>query len=54
MNRVDRIIRSLRARRRRKTIRELNNGLFTRYRKRQKALKKKYRKIRNRHHTKEL
>ncbi len=41
MNRVERITRSLRARRRRRTIRELNRGLFRRYRRRQKALKRK-------------
>jgi len=54
MNRVERITRSLRARGRRKTIREINYGLFTRYRRRQKALKRKYKKIRRRHHTNNL
>jgi len=54
MDKVERITRSLRARRRRRTIRELNRGLFKRYRRRQQALKRKYKKIRNRHHTKNL
>ena len=54
MSRIERITRSFRARRRRKTIREMNIELVRRYRRKQKALRKKYRKIRNRHHTKEL
>jgi hypothetical protein len=54
MDKVERTTRSLRARRRRMTIRELNRGLFRRHRRRQKALRKKYKKIRMRHHTKEL
>ena len=54
MNRVERITRSLRARRRRKTIREINYGLFTRYRRRQQALKRKYKKLRMRHKSKNL
>ena len=54
MDKVERITRSLRARGRRKTIRELNRGLFRRYRRRQQALKRKYKKIRMRHKTKKI
>ncbi len=54
MNKVERITRSLRARGRRKTIRELNRGLFRRYRRKQQALKRKYKKIRMRHKTKKI
>jgi hypothetical protein len=44
--RAERIIRSLRARSRRKTIKELKKGLLKRYRIRRNSLKKKYRKMR--------
>jgi hypothetical protein len=44
--RTERIIRSLRARSRRKTIKELKKGLLKRYRIRRNSLKKKYRKMR--------
>jgi len=54
MNKSDRLIRSLRARKRRKTIREIKEQVFTRYKRRTKALRKKYQKIKNRHHTNNL
>ena len=54
MNRVERITRSLRARGRRKTIRELNRGIYRRNRRKQQALKRKYKKIRMRHKTKKI
>jgi hypothetical protein len=54
MDRVERIKRSLRARNRRKVIRKLNRRLYRRYCLRKKSLRKKYNKIRNRHHTREL
>ena len=44
--RTERIVRSLRARSRRKTIKELKKGLLKRYRIRRNSLKKKYRKMR--------
>jgi|ETNvirenome_6_30_1030629.scaffolds.fasta_scaffold103494_2 hypothetical protein len=54
MNRVERITRSLRARRRRKTIRKINEGVFNRYRRKKKALRKKYQKIKGRQLTNNL
>ena len=49
MNRVERIKRSLRARKRRKVIRKINGEMFQRYRSRKKSLRKKYQKIKDRH-----
>jgi len=54
MNKSERLTRSLRARKRRKTIREIKRGLLSRYRRKMRNLKKKYKKIRNRHHTDNL
>jgi len=51
-SRVERITKSLRARNRRKTIRELKKGLLKRYRIRRNSLKKKYRKLREKFNAK--
>ena len=51
-SRVERITTSLRARSRRKTIRELKKGLLKRYRIRRNSLKKKYRKLREKFNAK--
>ena len=51
MNRVERITRSLRARKRRKVIRKINGEVFQRYRSRKKALRKKYQKLKLRHQS---
>jgi len=49
MNKSERLSRSLRVRKRRKTIREIKEQMFKRYRRKNKALRKKYQKIRGRH-----
>ena len=54
MNRVERITRSLRARKRRKTIRKINERVFSRYRRKKRALRKKYQKIKGRQLTNNL
>jgi len=54
MNKSERLTRSLRARKRRKTIRKLNEQIFSRYRRRKKSLRKKYQKIKSRQLTNNL
>jgi len=49
--RTERIIRSLRARSRRKTIKKIKKGLLKRYRIRRNSLKKKYRKMREKYNV---